>query len=364
METFKVNKFGRSYTSGKPLSNDFRMHVIENILAEGGDRLSGYIHLTYAELSRKFRLSPNTVKSIWRQYCQEYHGNPKPTGGFRWRKLDQDDLQLIEILKIEKPSISYAEIIRTVEEHGGINGEEISIASISRAIKSGRLPSGLRYSRKKLTKLAYERFTPENIVYTQLFIDYLSSKDPRKLKFFDEAGVKLPDVGTRSYGHSPIGTRCVEVVRKCEFPNTTLNLLVSLSNRPEYYNLIRGATNTVRFLEFFEEASNAANVVTGRPCLEVGDIVMMDNLSSHHYEGGEILEEWLYEMGIELIYTPSYSPDLNPVEFCFSKVKGNLNGYLRDLVNRNINLAVMEAVENITALDMKGFYEATSYLFV
>ena len=97
METFKVNKFWRSYISGKPLSNDFRMHVIENILAEGGDRLSGYINLTYAELSRKFRLSLNTVKSIWRQYCQEYHGNPKPTGGFRWRKLDQDDLQLIEI---------------------------------------------------------------------------------------------------------------------------------------------------------------------------------------------------------------------------------------------------------------------------
>ena len=59
----------------------------------------------------------------------------------------------------------------------------------------------------------------------------------------------------------------------------------------------------------------------GRPCLEVGDIIVMDNLSSHHYEGGEILEEWLYEMGIELIYTPSYSPDLNPVEFCFSKVE-------------------------------------------
>ena len=92
------------------------------------------------------RKSPNTVKSIWRQYCEEYHRNPKPTGGFRWRKLDQDNLQLIEILKIEKHLISYAEIIRTVEEHGGINGEEISIASISRAIKSGRLLSGSHHT--------------------------------------------------------------------------------------------------------------------------------------------------------------------------------------------------------------------------
>ena len=59
---------------------------------------------------------------------------------------------------------------------------------------------------------------------------------------------------------------------------------------------------------------NLSNVNTGRPCLEVGDIVVMDNLSSHHYEGGEILEEWFDTMGIELLYTPSYSPDLNPGE--------------------------------------------------
>ena len=235
--------------SEKPLSKDLRMHVVENILAEGGDRASAYIPLTYAELSRKLRLSPNTVKSIWQQYCQEYCVNPKPTGGFRRSKLDQDNLQLIEILKIEKPSITYAEIIRTVEEYGGIHGEEISIASISRAVTSGRLPSGSRYSRKKLTKLARERFIPDNIVYTQLFIDYLSSTDPRRLKFFDEAGIKLPDVGGQSYGQS-YGTWCVEVVRKCQSPNKTLNLLVLL-NRPEYYNLIRGATNTVVSSSFF-----------------------------------------------------------------------------------------------------------------
>ncbi len=129
--------------------------------------------------------------------------------------------------------------------------------------------------------------------------------------------------------------------------------------------MIDGATNTARFLRFFEEASDAVNVFTGRrPCLEVGDIIVMDNLSAHHYEGGEILEDWLHKAGIELLYTPSYSPDLNPVELCFNKVKGALNGHLRDLVNANTNLAAMEPVESISAEDMKGFYEATSYLFV
>ena len=91
----------------------------------------------------------------------------------------------------------------------------------------------------------------------------------------------------------------------------------------------------------------------------------MDNLSAHHYEGGEILEVWLEEMGIKLIYLPTYSPDLNPIEFCFNKVKTLLNGEFQELTHTNTNLAVMEAVEGITTKDMAGFYEGTScYLFV
>lgn len=281
--------------------------------------------------------------------------NPKPKGGSVWSKLKEDDLELIEVLKIHSPSMSLAEIIEELGHH-------TSISAVSRAIKN-RLPSGQQYSRKKITKVAKERFTHENLFYTQLFINYLSSKNPKKLKFFDEAGIKIPDVGNRTYGHSPIGARCVEVTRKLEQPNNTLNMLISLDG-PEYFNIIRGSTNTVNFLAFFEEAGEAVNINTGRPCLEVGDIVIVDNLSSHHFEGGEVLEEWFENMGIELLYTPSYSPDLNPIELCFNKIKTELNGALRDLVYSNVNLAIAEAVEKITAQDINGFYEATSYLFV
>lgn len=52
----------------------------------------------------------------------------------------------------------------------------------------------------------------------------------------------------------------------------------------------------------------------------------MDNLFVYYYEGGEILEVWLEEMGIELIYLLIYLFDLNLIEFCFNKVKIFLNG--------------------------------------
>lgn len=60
-------------------------------------------------------------------------------------------------------------------------------------------------------------------------------------------------------------------------------------NGNEYAKVINGASNTVEFLQFFEEAGQSVNVTTALPSLSVGDIIIMDNLSSHHYEGGEAL---------------------------------------------------------------------------
>ena len=51
------------------------------------------------------------------------------------------------------------------------------------------------------------------------------------------------------YGNAPSGERCVEVIRKTESPNVTLNMLISLQG-PEYYTLLDGATNTMRFKSY------------------------------------------------------------------------------------------------------------------
>lgn len=358
MEALKVNKFGRTYRPGMALSTEMRAIIIDRIVEEGGDRRTGFIPRPFKYFAEELRIHVNTVKSVWSKFCEEYCIIPAKRGGEKWSKLSEDDLALIELLKIEKPSTSLAEIISCLDEMANV---QVSMSAVSNALKH-RLPSG-PYTRKKITKIALERFTHTNMFYTQLFINYLATKDPRRIKFFDEAGVKLPDAASRLYGHSSAGTRCVEISKKTETPNLTLNMLVSLDG-PEYYNILNGATNTLSFLEFFEETGNAVNIQTGRPCLQVGDIVVMDNLTLHHFEGGEIIEDWLNEMGIELLYTPTYSPDLNPIELCFNKIKPILNGELQELTETNTKLAIAEAVEKITAQDMAGFYGATAYLFV
>ena len=55
MDVLKVNRFGRSYHAGKALSDDIRTQVVDKIIARGGDRVTGHIPVTYAQLSRELK---------------------------------------------------------------------------------------------------------------------------------------------------------------------------------------------------------------------------------------------------------------------------------------------------------------------
>ena len=69
----------------------------------------------------------------------------------------------------------------------------LACSAMSIAIKT-RMPSGKQYFQKKVELIARERFHHDNILYKQLFIDYLSAKIPCRIKFFYESGLKLSNV--------------------------------------------------------------------------------------------------------------------------------------------------------------------------
>lgn len=103
----------------------------------------------------------------------------------------QDSI-LLETVVETSGSSSLKELRDDLAIHGDCG--EMSTSTISRNIRN-KLPGGRNYSRKRLGKYASERFTPENIVYTQLYIGYLKDKDPSFVKFFDESGFQLPGAG-------------------------------------------------------------------------------------------------------------------------------------------------------------------------
>jgi transposase len=96
------------------------------------------------------------------------------------------------------------------------------------------------------------------------------------------------------------------------------------------------------------------------PALREGQVVVMDNLSSHK---GSRVRELIEGRGCELIYLPSYSPDLNPIEEAFSKIKGLLRKAEARSRERLMG-AVGGAISAVTPRDAKGFYEHRGYRLV
>ena len=155
--------------------------------------------------------------------------------------------------------------------------------------------------------------------------------NPKKLVFLDETSAKTNM--TRLYGRAPIGERLVDRMPHGHWVNTTY---VCGLKHDEIVapHVFEGAMNKNRFLEYLKRHL--------LPVLNKGDVVVMDNLSAH--KGSEV-EALIGSKGADVLYLPAYSPDLNPIELSFSKLKSILRklkirevGKLRRFLRRSPKL--------------------------
>ena len=80
-----------------------------------------------------------------------------------------------------------------------------------------------------------------------------------------------------------------------------------------------------------------------------GDIIVLDNCPTHHNAGGFALGQWLDNLGIDVVYLPTYSPEMNPVELVFQNLKIVLKKEeLEPLVSTNLHSALYWAIEEPT----------------
>jgi transposase len=88
-----------------------------------------------------------------------------------------------------------------------------------------------------------------------------------------------------------------------------------------------------------------------------GQLVVLDNLTAHQ---GERVKELVEERGCELLYLPPYSPDLNPIEVAFSKIKGILRK-VEARTREALIEALGAAISVVTVRDARGFFEHCGY---
>ena len=168
----------------------------------------------------------------------------------------------------------------------------------------------------------------------------------QRLKWLDETGSQLNL--TREYGRARPGERVVEGVPSAYGSNYTLLGVLSLAGFEAPW-LIEGALDGDLFKLYVGEVMG--------PTLRPGDIVLMDNLATHKVAG---IAELVAARGAQLLYLPPYSPDLNPIERCWSKIKT----YLRKAKARSYRAlvrAIKAALATISEADIRAWFEFCGY---
>jgi transposase len=177
---------------------------------------------------------------------------------------------------------------------------------------------------------------------------WLASRfDAGHLVFVDECGTNTSM--TRLRARAPKGERAYGKVPRNRGTNTTLIASMTLEEGMGASMAIEGATDAEVFEVYVEHFL--------RPSLSEGQVVVMDKLPAHRTQR---VRQLIEERGAELRFLPSYSPDLNPIEEAFSKIKG----FLRKAGARTKEAlieAIAEALSTVTPRDAQGWFRHCGY---
>lgn len=167
-----------------------------------------------------------------------------------------------------------------------------------------------------------------------------------KLVFLDESGINIGMV--RCYGRAVGGKRVIDH-SPISRPKGTTVISAIRTDGVFAQTSYPGGTTKEKFLQYVREALV--------PTLRPGEIVIMDNLSAHHTP--EVLR-LIGQAGAHVLYLPPYSPDLNPIEKLWSKIKAYLRK-CRALTLDVLDKALLCAFSNVTASDCRNWFACAGY---
>jgi transposase len=170
--------------------------------------------------------------------------------------------------------------------------------------------------------------------------------DPERLVFIDETGASTKMA--RLYGRSPRGQRCRAPVPHGHWETTTFTGALRLQGLVAPM-LLDGPMNAAAFLAYVEQVLV--------PTLSADDIVVMDNLPAHKPAG---VRRAIEATGALLLYLPPYSPDFNPIEMAFAKLKAMLKKIAARTVPE-LWQAIAESLGSFAPAECRNYFTAAGY---
>lgn len=199
---------------------------------------------------------------------------------------------------------------------------------------------------RKKTPVARERDRPDAQAKREAFGHLQSKLDPRRLHFLDESGFRLGS--PPNYGWAPIGEKSPGKSTQGDWTTMTMIGAIGLNGFGGFMSI--DATTDAEVLRAFVRHELVRNSRSG-------DIVVMDNLSVHEdAESPRIIRE----AGADVLFPPPYSPEYNPIEKAWSKMKEVLRR-LDTLTRDTFENALAVAMDAISRDDIRSWIEHAGY---
>jgi len=193
--------------------------------------------------------------------------------------------------------------------------------------------------------VACERDRPDVARRRAQWLKYQDRVEAERLVFIDETWTRTDMAALR--GWAPRGQKLSAKVPHGRWE--TMTFLAALRHdRIDAPWFIEGPIDGESFRTYVEKIL--------LPTLRPGDIVVLDNLGSHR---GKAVRQLIRSAGAKLFFLPKYSPDLNPIEEAFSKVKAFIRRHRAILVHEGFDL--MQCMEVVTASDAVGYFLHAGY---
>ena len=326
----KVRQSGKSSANlvMKPYSTDFRAKIVAT---------KHKTNQSIEQIANRFQVSYSFVRKLLKRYEATGSVEPKPHGGGKPAKINPQQIEIVIQLVEEDNDATLQQLCDRLQEKTRM---KVSVPTMCRLLQR------LELTRKKKTLHASEA---ESERVQKLRKEYWTTIGEVKLSdlvFIDETGVNL--AMTRGYARALKGKRAYS---KCPFNrgrNVTLIGAITMSGLLASFTF-QGWTNKDAFLTY------VTSVLV--PQLWPGACVVMDNLPAH--KATEVREA-IESVGARVEFLSPYSPDFNPIENCWSKLKE----YLRSQESRTyeeLDQAITEAINLVTDNDIIGWFTHCCY---
>lgn len=289
-----------------------------------------YKNHTAKELSEIFNIHISSIYRIAKQKrdtgCVKLQTNKRGMKPI----LSEKDLNNISGLIDSQPDITINEII-----------ENLGFKATNKTVRKAVIKMGYKYKKSHCTLQNVS--VPDVVWKRKIWTENLSGYDKNNLIFIDESGINTDLAGI--YGHAAGGERCAGKVPLNTPQNTTILSSIRY-NGETAYTVYQGETTSDKFADYLK------NILA--PTLHKNDIVVMDNMRTHHSK--EVIKV-IEKLKINVVYLPPYSPDFNPIEKMWSKIKSTLRK-LKTRTLENLPDAVRYSFSTICASDCSGWFNS------